>query len=123
MSETKTNQNLKTGDYVRILDADPGTPDPKNLVYYSFYKGLAGNVVKAYDDGTVAVSIDRSTLPEPIRLRHEQSEQAQGNRWLNSLSDEERNRLTDRERQFSLRYTLLIKDKQLVPEKQPSHSR
>ena len=122
MSETKTNPNLKTGDYVRILDAEPGTPDPKNLVYYSFYKGLAGNVVKAYDDGTVAVSIDRSTLPEPIRLRHEQSEQAQGNRWLNSLSDEERNRLNDRERQFSLRYTLLIKDKQLVPEKQPSHS-
>ncbi len=123
MSETKTNPNLKTGDYVRILDADPGTPDPKNLVYYSFYKGLAGNVVKAYDDGTVAVSIDRSTLPEPIRLRHEQSEQAQGNRWLNSLSDEERNRLNDRERQFSLRYTLLVKDKQLVPEKQPAHSR
>ncbi len=123
MSESKTNPNLKSGEYVRILDAEPGSPDPKNLVYYSFYKGLAGNVVKAYDDGTVAVSIDRSTLPEPIRVRHEQSEQAQGSRWLNSLSEEERNRLSDRERQFSLRYTLLIMDKQLVPEKQSGHSR
>jgi hypothetical protein len=119
---SQTAISLNSGDHVRIVDAQPGTPDAKALVYYDYYRNLTGTVVKAYDDGTVAISVDRDSLPAEIRTRHEDSERMQRDRWLNNLSDEDRNRLTEKEKSFSLRYTVLVATKHVVPEKPGAHA-
>src|SRR5450432_3863836 len=109
-----------SGQRVRINEATPGNPDPKGVVYYDFMRNLSGEVIKAYPDGNVAISIDRKTLPEHIRKRHEISEQTSRDRWLNGLSEEDRNRLSEKDKKFSLRYTVLVSGKHVVPESESS---
>ncbi|HEY3331268.1 MAG TPA: hypothetical protein VGK19_14665 [Capsulimonadaceae bacterium] len=99
---------FKEGERVKISEREPGTPDPKVLTFYPFYANLTGKVIKAYPDNTIAIDIDRGSLPEPIRLRHEASEQVMRDKWLGSLGEEERERLSEKHKNFSLRYTLLV---------------
>ena len=105
---------FKDGDRVRIVERDPGPADPKALSYYPFYKNLTGKVIKAYDDNSVALDIDRASLPEDIRLRHERSESSMRDKWLGGLSEEEREKLTEKSKRFRLRYTLLVGVNDLV---------
>jgi hypothetical protein len=105
-----------SGQRVRINEATPGNPDPKGVVYYDFMRNLSGEVIKAYPDGNVAISINRKSLPENIRKRHEISEQTSRDRWLNGLSEEDRNKLSEKDKKFSLRYTILVSAKHVVPE-------
>ena len=116
MSQTAATQIYKNGQRVRIIDAAAGSPDPKALVYYEFYRNLSGTFVKAYGDGTLALSVDRKSLPPDIRERHEESERVLRDRWLNGLSEEDRNKLTQKEQRFSLKYMLLVSNKHVVPE-------
>src|SRR5665213_3027083 len=110
------NQTLTSGQRVRIQDSTPENPDPKGLVYYDFFRGLTGDVIKAYPDGTVAISIERKSLPEHIRERHEHTEIAERDKWLNGLSEDDRSKLSEREKKFKLGYTLLVSAKHVVPE-------
>jgi hypothetical protein len=116
MSQNVAAKPFKNGDRVRIVDAEPGNADPKALVYYDFYRNLTGTVVKAYDDGTVALSVDRGSLPAEVRKRHEESEGVLRDKWLNGLSEEDRNKLTQKEQRFSLKYMLLVANKHVVPD-------
>jgi hypothetical protein len=116
MSREEKPPAFAPGELVRIADAQPGTPDPKGLVYYEYFRGLAGNVVKAYPDGSVAIAVNRKTLPAEIRTRHEASEIFHRDKWIASLSEEDRNRLTERDKKFKLRYTILVAAKHVVPE-------
>jgi hypothetical protein len=116
MSNTITTTAFKSGQRVRIIDAEPGNADPKALVYYNFYRNLIGSVMKVYDDGTMALSIDRRSLQPEIRERHEQTERVLRDKWLNGLSEEERNKLTQKEQRFSLNYMLLVSSKYVVPD-------
>ena len=43
-----------------------------------------------------------------MRARHRAGSEAQRQKWLDGLSDEARNRLSAAEKQFSLRYTILV---------------
>jgi hypothetical protein len=122
MSQSAAPSAFKSGERVRILDAQPGNADPKGLVYYDYFRNLIGTVVKAYDDGTVAISVERNSLPAEIRQRHEECERLQRDRWLNGLSEEERNKLTQKEQRFSLKYTLLVSAKHVAAEPTSSGS-
>lgn len=104
----KVEPKFKDGDRIRIQERDSGTPDPKALTYYPFYKNLSGKVIKSYPDNTVAIEIDRGSLPEDVRLRHEASEQSMRDKWLGGLGEEEREKLSEKHKNFSLRYTLLL---------------
>ncbi len=104
----KPQLKFKDGDRVKITEREAGNPDPKALTYYPFYANLSGKIIKAYDDGTIALDVDRGSLPEDIRLRHEASETNMREKWLGGLGEEERDRLSEKHKNFSLRYTLLV---------------
>lgn len=117
---------LNVGQPVRLADHEPITgPDAKPVPFYDYYRNLSGTVAKVFDDGTVSVTIDRASLPAEIRKRHEECEQKDRDKWLDKLSDEERNRLTARQKQFSYRYTVLVGAADILaagPEPQGSQS-
>ena len=104
----KTAAKFSDGDRVRIIEREPGNPDPKALTYYPFYRNLTGKVIKSYTDNTVAVDIDRGALPDDIRERHERSEAAMRDKWLGGLSEDDREKLSEKAKRFTLRYTLLV---------------
>ena len=96
------------GDPVQVIDREPVSADTKSGLFYAHYRGLIGTAAKIYDDGTVSVTIDPTSLPEALRSRHEAGSEAQRRKWLDGLSDEARNRLTGAEKRFSLRYSVLV---------------
>ncbi|MBV9850124.1 MAG: hypothetical protein JO250_10665 [Armatimonadetes bacterium] len=101
-------QPLAPGDPVCVADRDAASADAKSGLFYPHYRGLTGTLTKIYPDGTAAVTVDPDSLPDEIRVRHRAGSAAQRQRWLDGLSDEARNRLSAAEKQFSLRYTILV---------------
>ncbi len=102
------SSKLVTGDPVRVSEREATSADAKSGLFYPHYRGLIGTVAKAYDDGTVSVTVDAVSLPQAVRARHEAGSESQRRKWLEGLSDEARNRLSSAEKQFSLRYSVLV---------------
>jgi hypothetical protein len=116
MSATAPNSpqvSVKEGQTIQFIPRDR-TSDTYPAPFYDFYVGLRATIAKIYDDGTAAVVVDRSTLSEEARERHEKSERDMRDKWMRSLSEDDRSKLTDLQKQFSLRYTLLVSTADLL---------
>ena len=105
--------SVKEGQTVKFIPRD-ASKEARPVPYYDFYTGLNGKVVKVYDDGTVALVVDRASLPVDALQRHEKSEQDMRDKWMRSLSEDDRSKLTEAQRAFSLRYTLLVSASDLI---------
>ena len=99
---------FKEGDRVRIVDREATPEDAKSGMFHNHFRGLVGVIQKVYATNEVAIEVDQSTLAEPIAVRHIEMQEQMKNKWLDGLSDEARNRLTPNERNFNLRYTVLV---------------
>ena len=100
--------DVKDGDRVRLVSREQSEEDVKTQMYFPFYGGLVGIVQKAYGKGEVAVEIDQESLTKEIRKRHEDVRDQMKTKWLEGLSEEGRAKLTDREKDFNLRYVILV---------------
>jgi hypothetical protein len=114
MSETTSRPStIKEGQSIKFIPREANS-EARVVSYYDFYSNLQGTVTKLYDDGTAAVIIDRASLPDDARDRHEKSERDMRDKWMRSLSEEDRNKLSDIQKQFNLRYTLLVSTTDLI---------
>ena len=105
--------SIVEGQTVKFIPREANS-EARVVPYYDFYNNLTGTIAKVYPDGTAAVIIDRSSLPVEARERHEKSERDMRDKWMKSLSEDDRNKLTDIQKQFNLRYTLLISASDLI---------
>lgn len=106
---------FKEGDRVRIKAREPQGKEVHEGRYAPHLGGTTGTILKVYTPQEVAVDLDIESLPEPIRLRHAEQQSAMHEKWLNSLSDEARGRLTEQEKSFRLRYVVLVAESDLEP--------
>lgn len=112
---------FKEGDRVQVVDRAATAADIKSNMFYNHYRNLVGTVQKVYESsGDVSVTVDEASLPEAIAIRHNDVRQGMKTKWLEGLSEEARNRLTDQEKDFTLRYTILVAPKDLIPSSQPT---
>lgn len=107
---------VNPGDAVVIAAREQTQQDVKSGLYYAHYAGLRGTILKIYGD-EVSVSVDRDSLPTDIRARHEESEKAMRQNWLDKLSEDARGRLTEGDKQFRLSYAVLVSLQDLAPDK------
>ncbi|MCL6475818.1 MAG: hypothetical protein K6U75_12285 [Firmicutes bacterium] len=108
--------NFKEGDRVRIVSREQTSEDTKERAYYPYMGGLRGTIYRLYSDGRAAVQVDLDSLPETVLTRHTEAQERMKNRWIESLSEEARSRLTPEEREFHLNYVLLVRVEDLQPE-------
>ena len=99
---------LKEGDRVRILSRPPTEEDAKSGTYFAHYAGLTGSIQKVYNKLEVAVEVEHDSLTRDIRKRHEDVRDQMKTKWLEGLSEEGRGKLTEREKDFNLRYVVLV---------------
>jgi ribosomal protein L21E len=99
--------SIKEGDRVRIKTREATPDDLKSGLYYPHFAGLTGTVYKIYNKEEVTVEIETESLPRDVRLRHEKIRDQMKTKWLDGLSEEGRSKLTDREKDFQLRYMVL----------------
>ena len=117
------SKTLAAGDPVQVADREVAGPDAKSGLFYPHYRGLTGTLAKVYPDGTAAVTVSPESLPDEMRARHKAGSEAQRQKWLDGLSDEARNRLSAAEKQFSLRYTILVATTRPEPPPMPRRMR
>lgn len=108
--------NFKEGDRVQIVAREQTNGDIKERTYYPYMGGLKGTIYRLYSDGRAAVQVDLDSLPEVVLTRHTEAQERMKNRWIESLSEEARSRLTPEEREFHLNYVLLVRVEDLQPE-------
>ncbi|GIV14927.1 MAG: hypothetical protein KatS3mg022_0362 [Armatimonadota bacterium] len=108
--------NFKEGDRVQIVSREQTNGDIKERAYYPYMGGLRGTIYRLYSDGRAAVQVDLDSLPEVVLTRHNEAQERMKNRWIESLSEEARSRLTPEEREFHLNYVLLVRVEDLQPE-------
>jgi hypothetical protein len=99
---------LKEGDRVRIAARTPTEEDSKSGLYYSHYSGLTGIIQKVYSKAEVAVEVEHESLAKEIRKRRDDVRDQMKTKWLDGLSEEGRSKLTEREKDFNLRYVILV---------------
>lgn len=112
--KTTTSTVLKNGDHVQVVARDQVAADIKSGLYYKHYANLYGTILKLYGE-EVSVLVNRESLPAEVRERHEAGEKAMRKKWLDGLSEEGRNRLSAREKDFGLNYAILIALNDLKP--------
>ena len=104
---------LKEGDRVRIVTRVPTDEDAKLNRYFGYFAGLTGSVLKAYDTVEATVDVEHESLPREIRKRHEDVRHQMKSKWLDGLSEEGRSKLTEREKDFFLRFVVLAQQTDL----------
>jgi hypothetical protein len=105
---------FQPGDYVAVTARDQTAADIKSGLYYPHYGGLQGTILKVYGD-EISVQVDRTTLSNAMRTRHEDNEKAMRQRWLDGLSEEARTKLSAGDKAFTLGYALLVAAADLRP--------
>lgn len=108
------------GQRVEIVSREASEEDTKSGMFYNFFSGLTGTVQKVYPTDEIAVEIEQASLPEAAATRHHDIQESMKSRWLDNLSEEAKNRLTDAEKDFQLRYTLLVHAKDLKEPSKPA---
>jgi hypothetical protein len=110
-------KHWKTGDRVRIVEREQTAKDIKEQTYFPHFAGLVGDVVKVYGPDEVCVEIVRDSLPGSNASRHDEIEKRLKDRLMDSLSQDARSKLSEKEKQFTLRYTVLVSGADLEPYK------
>ena len=106
---------IKAGDRVRVVTREQTAKDIKENAYYPHLAGLTGVVSKVYSAEGICVTVDRETLPDKNATRHAEIETAMQAKWLDSISQDARSKLSDQEREFHLQYTIMVAETDLEP--------
>lgn len=100
---------LKAGDAVQVVDREATPADEKASQFFNYFRNLTGTLERIYDDGKATIVVDNESLPAEILERHKELTEKARSKWLDGLSDEARNRLTPEEKQFNMRYSILVR--------------
>lgn len=107
--------SVKAGDRVRLVQREVTAEDLKTGLYYEYFGGLTGTVDRAYDDRSVCIDVDLDSLEQAARDRHVAMQEAEKKRWLDSLGQEARSRLTPEQQRLTMSYKILVNGKDLEP--------
>lgn len=121
MATTKSENSttFSIGDRVRAVTRTQTAADQKSGLYYPHFAEMRGTILKIYGE-EASVLVDRDALPDGIRQRHDDNERSEHQRYLDRLSEEARNRLTPKEKEFNLQYAILISLNDLRPDEGPA---
>jgi hypothetical protein len=72
---------ISVGEQVRVVNREAIPADQKSGLFYNHFRNLVGAVDRVYDDGTVCVIVDHSTLTRELMLRLKRAERLIKPRW------------------------------------------
>jgi hypothetical protein len=104
---------LKEGDHVQIVRRPVTAQDRKSGRYFEHMAGLKGIVQNIYGPDEIVVKIEPECLNEIAKDVHEKSVVRMREKFLGSLSEEQKSKLTPEELNFSAHYVLLVRSEDL----------
>jgi len=108
---------FKRGDRVVIVDRPVTAADRKSGLFYNHFRGLHGSVDQIYEEaGEVCVEVDLESLPPEFGHRHLEIQEQARQKWLDSLSEQERRSIPAEHRELRHKYTVIVAPEDLAPE-------
>lgn len=104
----------KPGDRVKIVEREVNREDRQSFLYFQHMAGLTGTVQNYYGEDEVSVRIDPDSFSETITTTHKEAVKRMRAKFLDSLGEEQKKRLTKEERRFDANYVLLVHADDLV---------
>lgn len=103
----------KPGDRVRIVERKVTQEDRTEQTYYDHLARLTGTVQNTYSNGEVAVVIDPDSFSGLMSDVHKTAIKRMRTKFIDSLSEEQKGKLTKEEKQFNANFVVLVRDKDL----------
>lgn len=104
----------KAGDRVKIVEREVNREDRQSFLYFRHMAGLTGTVQNYYGEDEVAVKIDPDNFTDTISATHKEAVKRMRAKFLDSLGEEQKRRLSKEERRFDAHHILLIHADDLV---------
>jgi hypothetical protein len=103
----------KEGDRVCVITRDVTEEDRKKNRYFAHMAGLTGTVQNVYGPEEIAIKVDLDCLSQVSREVHRTAVKRMRERFLSSISEEQKKQLTPEEIDFSAHYVLLLRAEDL----------
>lgn len=98
----------KEGDRVRVVERRVTEDDRKKSRYYEHMAGLIGSVQSVYSDTEVAVKVEPESMGDVAQGVQSTAAQRMREKFLGSISEEQKKALTKEELDFQPHYVLLV---------------
>jgi hypothetical protein len=99
----------KEGDRVRVVRRAVTEEDRRKSRYFEHMAGLTGTVQQEYNEDEVAVRIDPGSMSEVTADVVKTATQRMRDKFVGSVSEEQRKQLTKEELEFDINYVLLVR--------------
>lgn len=100
---------LKEGTRVQINKRPVTTQDRKSNRYFEHMAGLVGTIQNVYSDEEIVVKIDVKCLDEVASNVHTTSVRRMREKFLSSISEEQKSKLAPEELSFNAHYVLMVR--------------
>ncbi len=104
----------KEGDRVKVVTRDVTLDDRKSGRYFDHMHDLVGTIQNVYAEDEVAVKVERDTMSKVATEVQKEALRRMREKFLGSISDEQKGRLTPEELNFGANYVLLVRSADLV---------
>lgn len=102
-------QQYKEGDHVRVINRPVTNEDRMTNSYFEHMAGLTGTVQNIYGPNEIAVKVDVDSLSKITNDVHKESVRRMREKFLNSVSEEQKKQLTPEELNFNAHYMMLVR--------------
>lgn len=103
----------KEGEHVQIVTRTVTEDDRKSNRYFSHMGGLTGVVQNVYSDDEIAVKMDIPSLSKVSADVHRVSIDRMREKFIGSISEEQKKQLSAEELNFDAHYMLLVRSSDL----------
>ncbi len=101
--------NWKEGDRVRVVDRPVTEEDRKQSRYFDHMASLTGIIQNIYNSEEIAVRVDPEKMSKVTQEVHKHAVSRMRERFVASVSEEQRKQLTPEELNFDAHYVLLVR--------------
>ncbi len=109
-----TKPQWKPGDRVQIVEREVNRDDRQAGTYFGHLAGLTGTVASYYAADEVAVKIDETTFSNVLAGTHKEAVKRMRAKFLDSLGEEQKRRLSKEDKQFSANHVVLVHSEDLI---------
>src|SRR5688500_3039621 len=109
-----TKEKWKAGDRVQIVEREVNREDRQSALYFGHMAGLTGTVTSYYGIDEVAVKLDPDTFSNVLAETHKEAVKRMRAKFLDSLGEEQKKRLTKEDKQFSANNVVLVHSDDLI---------
>ena len=101
--------NWKEGDHVRVVSRPVTDEDRKKDRYFEHMAGLSGTIQTIYNADEIAIRVDPDAMAVVTKEVHKHSVSRMREKFVGSVSEEQKKLLTSEELNFDAHFVLLVR--------------